>query len=340
MMVAYIRDKKSWILCFFSLLLIVDVLLVLDQGIGLQVDAVIYLNVLLILIFSLFFLWRYKKETQLIRALNRLIETPSADLREVLPITSFLLDQKVRETLIEREVLQQKEMGELRQRTIMESDYLTAWVHEVKAPLTAMKVTIDAHRKEPSIKKIERDWTRVHLLVDEQLYIARLPHLESDYLIEESSPHKMIANEVRELASWCFEKNIAVDITGEVECVLTDRKWCQFILRQLLTNAIKYSPTGATIWIEHHLTPAGIPYIQVRDEGIGIAAHDLPRLFDKGFTGQTGRKQNAATGLGLYLASTIAEKVGCTLQVRSTVGEGATFVLYFTRQNAFDQLRT
>ena len=134
-------------------------------------------------------------------------------------------------------------------RTVIESDYTAAWVHEVKAPLTAMKLTMDGHRSDPVIRKIEAEWLRVHLLIDQQLYISRLPTLEADYVLEKTDVHRLVTAEVRELASWCMEKNIAVEFEGEDKEVVTDVKWCRFIIRQLVTNAVKYSPIGGTIII-------------------------------------------------------------------------------------------
>ena len=222
----------------------------------------------------------------------------------------------------------------------MESDYTAAWVHEVKAPLTAMKMTIDANRQDPAIRKIEAEWLRVHLLIDRQLYISRLPSLGTDYVLEKTNMHQMITPEVRELRSWCIEKNIAVEIEGEDVEVITDSKWCRFIIRQLLTNAVKYSPDGGVICIRTGRLPEGHAVLSIKDEGPGIPAHDLPRIFDKGFTGGTGRLHNAATGLGLYLAHQVASKIGISLSAQSEMNEGTTMNMTFSAENEFDATRT
>ena len=165
----------------------------------------------------------------------------------------------------------------------------------------------------PAFRKIESEWLRAHLLIDQQLSISRLPSLEMDYVLEKTNLQKLATAEVRELASWCMEKNIAVEFEGEDVEVVTDVKWCRFIIRQFLTNAVKYSPVGGTILISTNKTSSGNASLSIIDEGPGIKPHDLPRIFDKGFTGGTGRIHNAATGLGLYLAQTVATKMGITL---------------------------
>ena len=115
-----------------------------------------------------------------------------------------------------------KELADFRRETVVESDYTAAWVHEVKTPLTAMKMTMDAHRENPAIRKIEKEWLRVHLLIDQQLYISRLPTLEADYVLEKTNLHRLATAEVRELATWCMEKNVAVEFEGEEVEVVTD----------------------------------------------------------------------------------------------------------------------
>jgi OmpR family two-component system bacitracin resistance sensor histidine kinase BceS len=170
--------------------------------------------------------------------------------------------------------------------------------------------------------------------------MTRLPSLASDYVLKEENVQQLAAQEVRELASWCMEKNIAVEIEGEARQAMTDSKWCRFIIRQILTNAVKYSPAGGTIMISTGLSANGNVVLTIRDEGPGIPAQDLPRIFDKGFTGETGRIQHAATGLGLYLAQAAAEGIGITLAAESAKGSGTAVSLAFASRNDFDSVRT
>ena len=128
---------------------------------------------------------------------------------------SLCVMKSTMEMLRQAAIIFSKELAELRQVNFIESDYTAAWVHEVKAPLTAMKLTMDGHRNDPAIRKIEAEWLRVHLLIDQQLYISRLPTLEADYVLEKTNVQRLATAEVRELASWCMEKNIAVEFEGE-----------------------------------------------------------------------------------------------------------------------------
>lgn len=340
MFIAYVKDMKSWILLFNGSIAVTDLLILIDKGLAMKLSSLVYLNLLLIAIFILFLIWRFKKETQYTRGLLHIAEDRSRDWHEGLPEPLFYRDETTNDLLRQVADDHLKKLSEMKAANLMESDYTAAWVHEVKAPLTSMKMTIDANRQDPAIRRIDSDWLRVHLLIDRQLYISRLTTLETDYVLEKIELHQLITPEIRELRSWCIEKNIAVEIEGEEMEVLTDSKWCRFIIRQLLTNAVKYSPDGGTICITAHHSPGGHPVLSIKDEGPGIPAHDLPRVFDKGFTGGTGRLHNAATGLGLYLAQQVASKIEISLSAHSEMNEGTTMNMTFSTENEFDATRT
>ncbi|MFJ7934152.1 sensor histidine kinase [Sporosarcina sp. NPDC096371] len=340
MFISYVKDMASWITFFLLSLGLADMLIWLDQGIDTKFSSVLYVNVLLITALILFVVWRYRKEMKFTKELAALTNDSAADWHEILPETVFMRDEITNEVLRLAALSFSKELADVRRANVIESDYTAAWVHEVKAPLTAIKLLIDAHRNDPAIRKLEAEWLRVYLLIDQQLYISRLPTLEADYIVENTDVQRLAAAEVRELATWCMEKNVAVEFEGEDAKVVTDVKWSRFIIRQILTNAVKYSPTGSTILISTKVMPSANVLLTIKDEGSGIPPHDLPRIFDKGFTGGTGRLQNAATGLGLYLAKTVADKLGITLTTDSILGQGTTVTLIFPTENEFDQIRT
>lgn len=337
---SYLKDRKSWLVFFVGMLVLVDLILWLDQGITVEFIAVLYFNLLLLIFIVLFSIWRYKVETKFTKKLAALVGNESEDWSVSLPEPTFTQERLIHDILQEVAFSTSEKLANLKHINTNESDYLASWVHEVKAPLTAMKLTIDAHRHEAFIRKIESDWVRIHLLIDQQLSIARLPTLEMDYLVEKTSLQGLVSAEVREVASWCLEKDLAIEFEGDAREVVTDVKWCRFIIRQILTNAVKYSPVNGTIFVSMMLSPSGHAMLKIRDEGPGIPAHDLPRIFDKGFTGGTGRLHNAATGLGLYLAQTVAEKIGITVTAQSKTNEWTEISLIFAKENEFTKILT
>ncbi|MDF9840685.1 MULTISPECIES: sensor histidine kinase [unclassified Paenibacillus] len=339
MLVRYVISRKSWILLFISLLGVTDLLIVLDQGVSVEPASFIYLNSLYIIVFVVFFLWRYRKETRYLAAVAKLQDFMSDDWFESLPEPDNELDKITGHVLREASSHFKRKLSGVKDAQLIENDFIASWIHEIKTPLTAMKLIMAARQNDPDIRKIETEWLRIHLLVDRQLYMTRLPALESDYVLEQVSLQRLATEEVRELAPWCMEKNLAVIIEGNDATVVTDRKWCRFIVRQLLTNAIKYSPADTSLTFRTNVTEQEKVFLDLIDEGPGIEHHDLPRIFDKGFTGGNGRIHNASTGLGLYLAQTVAAKIGITLQVQSSQPQGTTMRMTFTDSNAFETVR-
>nr|WP_172195593.1 sensor histidine kinase [Saccharibacillus qingshengii] len=320
-------------------LLFTDLLIWIDSGIALRPESLLYLNLVLAAAFAGFLGWRFVRETKHARRLLELAESPEADWAQVLPAARFLDEQAANRMLQAVDLWHAQQMSGSFSARSSDRDDMAAWVHEVKTPLTAMKLLIDADRSSPAVRRLESEWLRVHLLVDRRLYMSRLPSLEADCVMERTELRRLAAREVRDLAAWCVEKNIAVEFAGEDAEVRTDLKWCRFVLRQLLTNAVKYSPDGGLITLNIVSLPNGAAALTVRDEGPGIAPHDLPRIFDKGFTGGNGRLQNAATGLGLYLARTVADKIGLALEVRSKPDAGTSASLNFPAANPLQTLR-
>ncbi|MGF9696949.1 sensor histidine kinase [Paenibacillus sp. MABNR03] len=339
MFMRYLVSRKSWILLFVGLLGLTDLLILLEQELRVELTSLLYLNALYLIGFLLFFLWRYKKETKYITAIAKLQEVMTSDWFENLPEPDNELDRAANELLRETAYQFKRKLSQFKEAQLIENDFVASWIHEVKTPLTAMKLILDTRPSDPDMRRIDSEWLRIHLLVDRQLHMTRLPALESDYRLERVSIHRLVAEEIRELAPWCLEKNLEIGIEGADAMVVTDRKWCRFIIRQLLTNAIKYSPPDKSLTFQTDVTKKNNVILDLIDEGPGIQPHDLPRIFDKGFTGDNGRIHNAATGLGLYLAQTVAGKMGITLQVQPVQSQGTTMRMTFTDPNTFETIR-
>lgn len=322
------------------LLILTNVLILIDAGISVELYSLIYLNGLFLIIFAVFFIWRYKKETSYYKSLLRLLRDLDDDWFESIPLPHGRFADSTVYTLLQtiHEYEQNKRREDYYSQQ-MEHNDLASWVHEMKTPLTAMKITIDAHPSNELAQRLHSNWLKLHLLLDRQLYISRLDTVDADLLPEKLEVNTLIREEIRELSTWCMEKNIAIDLTGDTTTTYTDKKWCGFVIRQLLTNAIKYSPIDGNIFINIGLYENELVMVKIRDEGPGIQAHDLPRIFDKGFTGEQGRVQHSATGMGLYLAKEVSKKLHIRLEVDSTPSEGTSIMMIFTSENPFERIR-
>ena len=341
MFIAYLVYKKSWIGLMGLVLILTNALLLFDAGIQVEPYSIVYLNVLFLTTCVVFFIWRYKKETSYYKSLLALSDDLGDDWFERMPAPRYQFPDRIVYNLLEN-IYEQDQIKRREDQSTQQMDHndLVSWVHEMKTPLTAMKITIDAHRSNELAQRLHTTWLKIHLLLDRQLYISRLANSDSDLLPEELKVNDLLREEIRELSTWCMEKNIAIDITGNTtSTAFTDKKWGGFVMRQVLTNAIKYSPTNGTIVINVETDANQSTVITIKDDGPGIQAHDLPRIFDRGFTGENGRVQHTATGMGLYLAKEISKKLHIQIDVTSTVGEGTSISLLFTRKNSFEQIR-
>lgn len=341
MFINYLIYKKSWIGLIGLLLLLTNALILLDAGISVEPYSILYLNGLFLVICSVFLIFRYKKETSYYKSLLILLNDLGDDWFESVPFPhSHFPDSVMYQLLQAIHELELAKQVENRTSQQMDQGEFVSWIHEMKTPLTAMKIIMDAHRSNELAQKLSAPWLRMHLIIDQQLYSSRLANLDSDLLPENLSLQELIKEEIRELSTWCMEKNISIALTGNTtSTVYTDKKWCGFVIRQLLSNAIKYSPADGNIDIHLGLDENEFTSVTIRDEGPGIHAHDLPRIFDKGFTGENGRIQHSATGMGLYLAKEISKKLHIRLKVNSSVGNDTSMRMVFTSNNSFERVR-
>ena len=296
--------------------------LLLDLDVGFSSISTMYLNSTLLFFFTCFIIWRYIKEMKIVRAIS--------DSTDEFHRLEDIILTKLHESELELERYKNELMTQLSE----DRDHHLAWIHEVKTPLTAMKLMIEDLPLDTR-KAIELEWLRIHLLLDQTLHTLRLRSIEQDTVLDKVSLYPIVLKEIKELQSWCFAKNLAIDIDNVEISVLTDQKWLSFIIRQILSNAVKYSHKGDTITIYVTKDEEGHQKLHIQDTGEGIDPADLPRIFQKSFTGSTGRKQSASTGMGLYLAQNSAKKLGIIINVQSFVNKGSTFTLTFPEANEF-----
>ncbi|MGG0658661.1 sensor histidine kinase [Rummeliibacillus pycnus] len=296
--------------------------LLLNLDVGFTSISTMYLNATLLFFFVCFLIWRYIKEMKVVKVM---VDSPKEFHR-----FEDLILTKLHESELELE----RYKNELTIQFSEDRDQHLAWIHEVKTPLTALKLMIE-DLPLATRKPLELEWLRIHLLLDQTLHTLRLRSIEQDTVLDKVSLYPVVLKEIKELQSWCFAKNLAIDVDDFEISVLTDQKWLSFIIRQILSNAVKYSHKGDTITIYVTKDEEGHQKLHMQDTGEGIDPADLPRIFQKSFTGSTGRKQSASTGMGLYLAHNSAKKLGIIIDVHSIVNEGTTFTITFPEANEF-----
>lgn len=210
-------------------------------------------------------------------------------------------------------------------------EYIESWVHEIKAPIANISL-LGEKRKDDTARRILMENQQTENYVDMVLFYARSDQVYQDYLIKEVCLQETAA-EVLQKNKYAFIRN---GIQARVDCpdrVYTDVKWISFILNQLVLNAVKYRrDTEPRIWISTVRERGGVR-LTVEDNGIGIPEEELPRIFDKGFTGSNGRNRGRSTGMGLYLCRKLSGKLGIAIYAQSVEGTGTKIILEFPISN-------
>ncbi len=195
-------------------------------------------------------------------------------------------------------------------------DYYTTWVHQIKTPISAMRLALRQEDTENS-RSLGGELQRIEQYVDMVLTYLRLGSGETDYVFTHVNLDRLLRECIKKYAGQFIRRHLTLDYQ-ETDClVLTDEKWLAFVVEQVLSNALKYTQAGSvSIYLEPPCT------LCIRDTGIGIAPEDLPRIFERGYTGYNGRSDKKATGLGLYLCRQICDRLRHTITADSAAGEG------------------
>ena len=223
-------------------------------------------------------------------------------------------------SMLERISEVERERGEYRA-------YIEQWVHEVKTPITALKLLCENNRS-PFSRDVLVELENINRCAEQALYYARSEHTEKDYSIREMNLADVVHGAIADNKYLLRQCDMAITVDNLELVVYADDKWVRFILNQIISNAVKYhSPQQPTLHIFAERLGDQV-LLSIADNGIGIPESDLPRIFEKGFTGQNGRTIRSSTGIGLYLCKRLGDKLGIGLAASSSCS-GTTFTLSF-----------
>lgn len=243
------------------------------------------------------------------------------DSADILPKAESLEEEDYHELLGKMEAAFRKKKGEWDASRRDMDDYYAIWVHQIKAPIAVMKVMLQ-QEDTPENRELSAELFRVEQYAEMALCYVRLGEGASDLVIQEYDLDTIIRKAVRKYAGQFIRRRIRLVYEGTAVRVITDEKWLSFIIEQLLSNAVKYTSEGSvTIAVEDGKK------LSVTDTGIGISPEDMPRIFEKGYTGYNGRLDKKSTGIGLYLCRKAAEKLGHVLTAESEPGKGSRFTI-------------
>lgn len=303
--------------------------------IGARKQDVVYAAVLDAMIIIITVLAGFLGYSSKVKALSNALERPveeQAQLPEATDDVEILYHRLLENQSIARS--ESESSAAIRQSQMR--DYYSMWVHQIKTPISAMKLLLEAEREElgqlicddeqsqcllsDNMDSFEDELFRIEEYVSMALQYQRVSSTENDFVLEKVSVDGVIRDTIKKYAKIMIRRHIGMNYSGTVQEVYTDGKWLAFILEQLLSNAIKYTPQGF-VKIET-AKKANLFFITIKDTGIGIKAEDLPRVFEKGYTGYNGHADKKATGIGLYLCRQMADKLGHTIRIESEIGKG------------------
>lgn len=221
-------------------------------------------------------------------------------------------------------------------------EYIESWVHEVKAPITSIALICENGRRQGRVKRTEAEERaafgtvslenqRLENYVDMVLYYARSEEVYKDYLIQETDLQEIVYEVLEKNRLLMIQNQVRAEVAAD-ERVFTDRKWIVFILNQMLLNSVKYRGSQPVFYIYTERKKDGVVLV-LEDNGAGIRAEELSRIFEKGFTGSNGRSHEHSTGMGLYLCRKLCDRLGIGIRAESEYGKGTKMFLEFPISN-------
>lgn len=322
----YLKERKLYFILVIFILLIVDITLFLDPNLSESIDTLIYINMLSILTTIIFIIMGYSRYK---RELNQFIH----NIKENSNMEDNYIDKEIKSIIEEKK----EEVDSLRNELEEINDYMTNWIHEVKIPISVLQMIgkrineVDSSRE--ISKQINSQVSRIDKLVEQAMYSSRAGNYNSDFLINEVDLGQVVKEVIKKNKYQFIYNKIDLQVSEINKTILTDKKWISHIIELILDNAIKYSDVGGKIEVYLKENKKGCE-LHIKDYGMGIVPQDIDRVFDKGFTGENGRKRTKSTGMGLYISKKILNKLSHDINVISTSGEFCD--VYITFYNLSD----
>lgn len=328
----FIKQNYIWILMIVTMSCIHLLYMYL---IGARKQDLVYAAVLDAILLLITVLVRFFRYSSKVKALSNALKRPveeQAQLPEATDDVEILYQRLLENQSIARS--ESESSAAIRQSQMR--DYYSMWVHQIKTPISAMKLLLEVEREElgqlicddeqsqyllsDNMDSFEDELFRIEEYVSMALQYQRVSSTENDFVLEKVSVDGVIRDTIKKYAKIMIRRHIGINYSGTGQEVYTDGKWLAFMLEQILSNAIKYTPQGF-VTIETAEEKDRF-FITIKDTGIGIKAEDLPRVFEKGYTGYNGHADKKATGIGLYLCRQMADKLGHTIRMESEIGKG------------------
>lgn len=342
---SFLLDRLPYIAAFYVALVFVILVMSLEfhrDSYTPNVSNLLYIAILATVVALGWLAWDYARQRPYYRQVADMIAADKPTALSIMRVQGGV----TREQLAVQRLLEQQhkafadELADYRRQREQHLHFTNQWVHHMKTPVSVIDLLLQqaaeyegTDEDDPALRSsLREELERISRGLEMMLHTARLDQFNMDVRIERVSLLPLVRDMINSHKKACIRTSIFPRVDGSDAIVETDAKWLTFVLNQFMTNAIKYSkdkPGSKTLQFTISTQPDGGRSISVTDEGIGIAEHDLPRVFDPFFTGENGRLVEESTGMGLYLAREVCSRLGHDLAIESELGSGTTITIYF-----------
>lgn len=325
----YVKDKINYILGF-----VVYCTVVVAYLKAMRVEK----NVVWIMIFiSNIFFWigfvvNFWKKRAYFKSINKIMD----GLEEKYLISEIIERPRREENFAHFQILKKanksmlENVSKVKRMQKEYKEYIESWVHEVKIPITSSKLLCENHKSEVT-QKLEEELEQINNYVEQALFYARLDQVSNDFMIRKVDLGEVIKNVLARNKRVMIQNKMKVDVEDEEVFAYTDEKWLEFILNQIMMNSVQYkSEKSPVIQIGIKENKENVE-LCLKDNGIGIKASEIDRIFEKGFTGTNGRRQKKSTGIGLYLCKRLCEELGMEMEAESKENEYTKITILIPR---------
>jgi len=333
----YLLDKKFLVFLYLMTSLFTGIVIYIGESISLIRSNGLYVVEVSLLLFVVYLTVDFLRKKNYYKKLKEISDVEGLDWVNSLPVPASS-EQRIYHELLQKQYRGiNRKLSEHQSKSIEDTEFITMWVHEIKTPIAASKLIIENSLNAPTeeiLYSIEDEIDKIEDFVQMTLFYSRADDFAKDYILNSISLDKVVRECIKREYASITNKNLNLQLDNLDFQIDTDEKWLGFIIKQIVDNAVKYSyPNGKIrIYAEQQDTET---VLIIEDQGPGIKEEDIRRVFDKNFTGNNGRKFEAATGFGLYLSQKIARKLDHHIAIFSDYEKGTKVSVHFPVWNDY-----
>ncbi|WP_283692098.1 ATP-binding protein [Clostridium perfringens] len=315
----FIKERIVFIIINSLILLFTALLLMVLKVDSFAILFIVIINGAGILIYHIF---DYLRKKQYYNEIKENMESLDKKylISEVIEEGTFTESKLIYEVICKSNKAMNDEIGEFKRGINDYREYIELWVHEIKTPIATCKLLIE-NNESPLTESIGEEVCKLENYIDQALFYTRSNTLEKDYIIKEMSLSSCVNKVLNNNADSLIKKRVKISLGDLEKGVYSDSKWIEFILGQIISNSIKYMNKEHKELKIYCNENSKYVILNIEDNGAGISEKDISRVFDKGFTGENGRKFGKSTGIGLYLCKKLCKKLGLDITLISEEGK-------------------